>query len=128
MQKQDQEQSSHFLPDYKREHWRKLDKPITISDFINREIPTNWQEWPIEKRRLWWKGDAHLLSTTQTNRRDRIAAIEIWCELYDREREDFRQTNARDINTFLAKLPNLTRGKDPFRFGPYGMQRGFHIG
>ena len=49
MQKQDQEQSSHFLPDYKREHWRKLDKPITISDFINREIPTNWQEWPIGK-------------------------------------------------------------------------------
>lgn len=121
-------QSSHFLPDYKCEHWRKLGAPITITDFLNREIPTDWQNWPIEKRRLWWRGDARLFLSTRTKPRDRIAAIEIWCELYDREREEFTQTNARDVNAFLAKMPNLTRAKSALRCGPYGLQRGFHIG
>lgn len=107
-------------------HREASPKEGMIIDFVGREIPVDWQKWTIDRRRDWWAQATH--GDVQTMKRDRITAIEIWCELYNGNQKDIKQTDAREINGVLAKIPYLTRVKGPFRCGPYGTQRGFDIG
>lgn len=63
----------------------------------------------------------------RTVKRDRITAIEVWCELFGKNQADFKLTDTREINGILAKLPNAERANSAMRCGPYGSQRGFYI-
>ena len=108
------------------QHREASPKEGIIADFVAREIPTDWQKWPIDRRRDWWAQATH--GDVQTMKRDRITAIEIWCELFNGNQKDVKQTDTREINGVLAKMPNLTRTKSAFRCGPYGTQRGFDVG
>ena len=94
-----------------------------IEDFVAKEIPEDWQNWPLARRRDWWAGAAH--GEVKTVPRKRIAAIEIWCELYNGNQRDCKQTDTREINAILGKLTTLQRANSSFRCGPYGTQRGF---
>lgn len=106
-------------------HREASPKEGLIEDFIAREIPVDWQKWPLDRRRDWWAQATH--GEIETVKRDRISAIEVWCELYNGSQKDFRQVDTREINNILQKLPNLSRSKSSFRCGPYGTQRGFFI-
>lgn len=96
-----------------------------IARFVADEIPDDWQKWNIDRRRDWRAGATQ--GTIQTVPRDRICAIEVWCELYNGNQKDFRQTDAREINNILAKMPGLVRAKSAIQCGPYGAQRGFYV-
>lgn len=96
-----------------------------IARFVADEIPVDWQKWNIDRRRDWRAGATQ--GTIQTVPRDRICAIEVWCELYNGNQKDFRQTDAREINNILAKMPGLVRAKSAIQCGPYGAQRGFYV-
>ena len=94
-----------------------------IEDFVLKEIPEDWQNWPLARRRDWWAGAAH--GEVKTVPRKRISAIEVWCELYNGNQRDCKQTDTREINAILGKLTTLQRANSSFRCGPYGTQRGF---
>lgn len=94
-----------------------------IEDFVAKEVPEDWQNWPLARRRDWWAGAAH--GEVKTVPRKRISAIEIWCELYNGNQRDCKQTDTREINAILGKLTTLQRANSSFRCGPYGTQRGF---
>ena len=107
------------------QHREASPKEGLIIDFVAQEIPADWQKWTIDRRRDWWAQATH--GEVETVKRERITAIEIWCELYNGNQKDIKQTDAREINAVLGKIPNLTRAKGPFRCGPYGTQRGFDV-
>lgn len=107
------------------QHREASPKEGLIAEFVTREIPLDWQNWTIDRRRDWWAQATH--GEVETMPRDRISAIEVWCELYNGNQKDFRQIDTREINNILAKLPNLERAKSSFRCGPYGTQRGFYL-
>ena len=77
----------------------------------------------LSARRLFWaesfedKGD--LVP------RDRVCALEIWCECLDGDPKMMRRSDAKEINQILAGLPEAIRAKNALRFGYCGMQRGF---
>lgn len=96
-----------------------------IARFVADEVPVDWQKWNIDRRRDWRAGATQ--GEIQTVPRDRICAIEVWCELYNGNQKDFRQTDAREINNILAKMPGLVRAKSAIQCGPYGAQRGFYV-
>ena len=106
-------------------HRETSPKEGMIEDFVAQEIPVDWQKWSIDRRRDWWAQATH--GEIETVPRDRISAVEVWCELYNGNQKDFRQIDTREINNILAKIPNLTRAKSNFRCGPYGRQRGYYI-
>ena len=109
-----------------QEHHREANpKEGMIADFVAKEIPDDWQKWPIDRRRDWWAQATH--GEVTTVKRDRITAIEVWCELFNGNQKDFRQTDTREINAILAKLPCVERANSGVRCGPYGTQRGFYI-
>lgn len=103
--------------------------PVTLAAFVKHPIPRRWYKWPIGRRQRWWKGiDVPQSAITRgLIRRDRICAIEVWCEFYGQTRKSYRQTYARAINQKLAKIPGLERVNVNIRCGPYGFQRGFYV-
>jgi hypothetical protein len=88
-------------------------------------VPDDWSKWPIDRRRDFWaqnaQGDYTLV------KRDRITAVEIWCELFNGQIRDMKYTDTREINAILANLEGWKRSDKPFRAGPYSTQRGFVV-
>ena len=106
-------------------HREASPKEGMIADFISREIPTDWQKWTLDRRRDWWAQATH--GDVETEKRDRITAIEIWCELFGKNQADLKPLDAREINAILAKMRGVERSNSSLRCGPYGVQRGFYV-
>lgn len=97
-----------------------------VADFITQEVPVDWQKWPLDRRRDWWAQATHGAEVV-TVKRTKIAPIEIWCELFFNNPKDIRRGDAHEINAMLLRIPGLAYAQNPFRCGPYGMQRGFDV-
>lgn len=59
-------------------------------------------------------------------KRDRICALEVWCELFNGAAKDIKPGDVREINAVLSNLPEWQKNPRTQRFGPYGVQRGFN--
>lgn len=97
-----------------------------IIDFVNREVPDDWDSWPLDRRRDFWAMNAQGEYTLVP--RKRICAAEVWCELFGGNIRDLSSGNrdSREINATLASMPTLERMSGTERFGvAYGPQRGF---
>ena len=51
-----------------------------ILDFLARQVPEDWAKWTLDKRRSYWASDVH--GDAPLVDRDRVCALEIWCELF----------------------------------------------
>lgn len=97
-----------------------------IIDFINKPVPSDWFDWPLDRRRDYW--NANVQGEYQLVERETICAAEIWCELFNGNIRDLCAGNrdSREINNILASLTGWRRMQAVSRFGrPYGSQRGF---
>ncbi len=98
-----------------------------IEEFVEKQVPVDWAKWPLDRRRDYWCGatrtpDGQELELVD---RDRISAVEIWCERLNGNIRDMKPADTREINAILAKMDGWKRNNNPLRFGPYGQQRGF---
>ncbi len=57
--------------------------------------------------------------------RDRVCALEIWCEAFGGQPKDFRYAESAEINDILRSLPGWCKTPNGLRFGYCGYQRGF---
>lgn len=100
-----------------------------IQAFAERKVPAGWNTWDMQRRREFWA----MSYTTEVEgvdlvQRDRISAIEIWCELFNGSagsRSCISAKNIRVINRILSSIGTWRYYEKPLRFGPYGAQRGF---
>ena len=105
-----------------------------IQDFLERKLPKNWDELDLVSRQQFIHGediedDDQGGSKQDLVDREKVCALEIWCELF---RNDMRRFNAerREINDCLRRIPgwkaydNSKSGN--MRFGKlYGLQRAY---
>lgn len=98
-----------------------------IMEFVERQVPADWAKWSLGCRRDFWAGAAHTQegTTLELVDRDRITALEVWCELFNGSMRDMKPVNTREINSVLGTMKGWKRSKNPLRFGPYNLQRGF---
>lgn len=94
-----------------------------ILEFVSRQVPSDWAKWPLDRRRDFWAQSAH--GEYEMVDRDRISAIEVWCELFNGSIKDIKNTDTREINSTLANMRGWRRSDKPFRCGPYNVQRGY---
>ena len=80
-----------------------------IQDFVQRKVPADWSKWSIDRRRDFWAGGVQ--GSVQLVNRDRISAIEVWCELFNKPLNDCKRSDAREINSILANIPGWKRRK-----------------
>src|SRR5699024_8638089 len=86
-----------------------------ILDFVDQPVPEDWQKWPLDKRRLFLNGTVEGNVTLVP--RDRICALEIWCEAFGGQPKDFRYSESAEINDILRAMPGWEKTSNGLRFG-----------
>ncbi len=99
-----------------------------ISEFLEQPIPPNYDQLGMDARRLWYAedpktGDLHQSVTPV--RRDKVCALEIWCEMLRGDPKNLKRSDVGAINAALANIPGWRRNKSVRRYGYCGRQRGF---
>lgn len=94
-----------------------------ILDFLERPVPRDWSSWDLNRRRMFWGGN--VAGELELVPRERICALEIWCELFEGSKRDMRYSDTQEINSVLAAAPGWKRTAQALKFGYCGAQRGF---
>ena len=94
-----------------------------ILEFLGREVPGDWNSWPLDRRRMFWGGNT--AGEAELKPRTRVCALEVWCELFNGQQKDMRYSDTQEINSIIAAAPGWEKMKNGARFGYCGLQRGF---
>lgn len=99
-----------------------------IHEFIEREIPFNWDSMGLMARRQFFSGNMKLPEGETLMKRDKVCAMEVWVECLNSEAKYMSKKDSMEINSILASIPGWKRNKSKRRYGPHGIQRGFERG
>jgi len=106
-------------------HRETSSKEGIILDFVETLVPEDWPSWNLDKRRMYLNGMSAGTETVRLAPRDRICALEIWCEAFGGSPKDLRYGEAVEINDILRSMPGWEKTTGSVRFGYCGKQRGF---
>ncbi|MBR2215987.1 MAG: virulence-associated E family protein [Selenomonadaceae bacterium] len=97
-----------------------------LAEYLDKEVPANWYNLAIQDRRDFLKGTLEP-DMTGAFKRNRICALEVWCELLERSLASFQRREQRDINEALRAVDGWRsyEGGKYLRFGNYGRQRAY---
>jgi predicted P-loop ATPase len=97
----------------------------TITDFVNKEIPVDWENWELPARRAYWDGKANYAGGTKP--RNKICILEIWLEALEGISVNrITLADKRIIRGTLNNIPGWSRSPLAMRFGKvYGIQKGY---
>lgn len=102
-------------------------KEGVIAEFVRRKIPDDWQKRNLSQRKMFWANEFGQKRDGLVHR-DKICALEVWCECLGGDIKYMKKADAREINDILNCMPELKRSEKTLRFGAdYGVQRGFEI-
>jgi predicted P-loop ATPase len=104
-------------------HRERSSKEGIITDYVEKPVPEGWQKWPLDRRRMFLGGNVQ--GEVNLVERDRICALEVWCEAFGGQPKDFRYTESAEINDALRMVPGWEKTPNSLRFGYCGKQRGF---
>ena len=105
------------------EHRETGTKEGLIRDWLEKPIPADWNKWPLDRRRIFWSGG--VAGEIQLVPRERVCALEVWCELFEGNKKDIQYSDTREINSILAAVQGWKRNCSVLKFGYCGAQRGF---
>ena len=108
-----------------QEHKEVSAREGIIREFLDRKVPADWLQYSIDKRRMYWGSIQTAENSADLVPRDRISAIEIWCECFNGDIRQMKQADTREINSILDHIEGWERQRSPIRCGPYNMQRGY---
>ena len=94
-------------------------------DFIERPVPEDWNSWGLDKRKMFWGGSFVETGSLTLQPRDRVCALEVWCEALEGRQKDMTHTDAVEINGILENAAGWVRSKNGIRCGYCGLQKGF---
>lgn len=106
------------------EHREHSSREGIIRDFLEQQVPSDWNAWPLERRRMFWAGGMSTEST-QLVPRSKICALEIWCEAFENDMRYIKNSDTQEINSVVSMLPEWRKMKNPARFSYCKFQRGF---
>lgn len=106
-------------------HRETSGKEGLVLDFLERKVPSNWDQMDIGKRKMFWGGNLQLGENVELVPREKVCAVEIWVECFGGEKRYMKRTDSMEINGILASTKGWKRNKDKRRYGPYGAIRGF---
>lgn len=106
-------------------HMETSAKEGIIREFVSRRVPPDWRKRTLAQRKMYWANEFGQ-SGEETVERDRICAVEVWCECLGGDIKYMKKSDAREINDVLSGIKGFKRSDKTMRFGAsYGMQRGF---
>ena len=110
--------------DVQAAHTEMNGKQGVIETFLETLLPKNWDDRSLDARLMFYNGGFGG-DEKGTERRTRICAAEIWCELFRGDIKAYTQAQAREISGILRQLSGWEfYGSTPCG-EPYGRQRAF---
>ena len=106
-------------------HRESSGKEGVILEFLERPIPSNWDQLDLQKRRMFWQGNLKLTDGVELIHREKVCAMEIWVECFNGEARYMKRADSVEINGILTSLKGWKRNKSKRRYGPYGILSGF---
>ena len=103
-------------------HQESNAKEGIIREFVERKIPLDWEKRSLGERRLYWSSEFGR-DAGETVERDRICALEIWCECLSGDVKHMKRLDAVEINGIIARIPGWDKYRG--RFGWCDQQKGF---
>ncbi|MDD3253097.1 MAG: virulence-associated E family protein [Lachnospiraceae bacterium] len=107
------------------EHRESNDKEGLIQDFLERPIPSNWDQIDLGQRRAFWSRQMPMSEEVSLVRRERVCAIEIWVECFGADKHRMRRIDSIEINGIMEHMAGWERIKTARLMKPYGNQKGF---
>ncbi|MFR5361978.1 MAG: hypothetical protein ACLTGV_09730 [Butyricicoccus sp.] len=94
-----------------------------LSVTFEQQVPEDWSTWKLDQRGMFWQGAVKHDGTLVP--RERVCALEIWCEALGGDPRFIRNSDAAEINSIVDNVPGWERMPKPARFGYCKTQRGF---
>lgn len=103
--------------------------PLTgdVERYLETPLPENWAELDLSDRRAYLhSGEDFGVAAVGKVRREKVCALEIWCEMLNGEKKEFTITRSKEIQDIIMKTGRWEKAKSNLSFGAlYGLQRGF---
>ena len=106
------------------------DREGIVQEYLERLLPAGWDSMDLYQRRGFLGGsEFEGAPTSGTVRRERVCAMEIWCECFGKERQNLKKGDSYEIEAILLKIggwqrfANNATGKT--RIPGYGVMRTF---
>lgn len=106
-------------------HKESSGKEGMIREFLEREIPGNWEQTPIHQRKMFWASGGKTEENISLVPREKVCAMEIWTECLGGDPKYFKKGDSAEINGILSGIKGWKKNKSKRRFGPYGILAGF---
>jgi hypothetical protein len=113
IEKAAQEIQSEYLEDDGKEG--------VIEHFLDKPVPDDWDKRTIDERRDSWRGFG-FDSGAESRKRERVCAVEIWCECFDGDLKIRKRGDTKDIVQVMDNLEGWDR-VGVRNCGPYGKQK-----
>lgn len=94
-----------------------------IKDFLEQQIPKDWDKWDLIQRRTFLEGNANY--TGELVERKKVCALEIWCEALCGDPRYIKNSDAAEINQIVAGCDEWVKAGYPDKFGYCKSQKGF---
>lgn len=92
-----------------------------VREYLERLLPDSWEQLDIYRRQEFMRGDDDPTQPQGVNRRETVCNMEIWCECFNKRREDFERTDSHKIMSIMEKVGGWERSEKKKRMGPYGV-------
>ena len=103
--------------------------PLTgeVVKYLDTLLPECWADMDLTDRRLFLRGDEDFdVKPKGTVKRDKVCALEVWCEALGGDKRDFNIQRSKEIQDIIIKTGEWERSRGNLKFGNiYGAQRGF---
>lgn len=94
-----------------------------IKAFLEKPVPSNYSTMTLSERKTFWAGG--LKSDLPMVPREKVCALEVWCECFNGDSKTLKRQEALEINLILEHISGWMRNPKTRRYGYCGTQRGF---
>lgn len=102
--------------------------PLTgdVRKFLDAPLPEGWEDYDLTQRRMYYGGGEFGKPPVGIKPRERVCAMEIWCELLGGEKKDLTIQRSKEIKDIILKTGEWEATKSNISFGLlYGKQKGY---
>ena len=101
------------------------DREGLVREYLNKPLPTNWDDLNLYARREFLRGDGFSDGLLGEVEREMVCTLEIWCELFGKEPSAMKKIDSYEINAIMRKLEGWEQSESMARLPIYGKQRVF---
>lgn len=124
----DKEHLKSVVEEEQEKHFDVDPMASSVINYLDMLLPDNWDKMEIYDRRAYIQGknDFGEIDNKGTHKMEKVCVMEIWCEVYGKEKSECKQSDSRAIKDIIMKTGEWEMSKGTLSFGKeYGTQRGF---